>query len=317
VIGKAASKGNGGACGLQIVNVASVPKRSPFRYPGGKTWLIPQIRGWLSSRDPRPNELIEPFAGGAIVSLTAVFEQLVASVVLVERDEDVAAVWRTILSATQGPWLANRIADFNFSEDAVREELAIPRWKLSNRERAFKTLLRNRVQRGGILAPGAGLMKVGENGRGMASRWYPETLKARILRICDFSIRSRVELLEEDGIEVMRRNRNRSDVVFFIDPPYTVAGRRLYSYSDIDHEELFRVASRVRGDFLMTYDNTPEISGLAERFGMETRPVAMKSTHHAEMTELLIGRDLAWVERQPEYAHPQAALAFGPGAIAV
>ncbi len=24
-----------------IVNVASVPQRSPFRYPGGKTWLVP------------------------------------------------------------------------------------------------------------------------------------------------------------------------------------------------------------------------------------------------------------------------------------
>lgn len=28
----------------QIVNVASVPQRSPFRYPGGKTWLVPHIR---------------------------------------------------------------------------------------------------------------------------------------------------------------------------------------------------------------------------------------------------------------------------------
>ena len=27
-----------------IVNVASVPQRSPFRYPGGKTWLIPIAR---------------------------------------------------------------------------------------------------------------------------------------------------------------------------------------------------------------------------------------------------------------------------------
>jgi hypothetical protein len=31
------------------VNVASVPQRSPFRYPGGKTWLIPYIRSWLAS----------------------------------------------------------------------------------------------------------------------------------------------------------------------------------------------------------------------------------------------------------------------------
>jgi DNA adenine methylase len=28
----------------KIVNVASVPQRSPFRYPGGKTWLVPIVR---------------------------------------------------------------------------------------------------------------------------------------------------------------------------------------------------------------------------------------------------------------------------------
>jgi DNA adenine methylase len=30
-----------------VVNVASVAQRSPFRYPGGKTWLIPTVRKWL------------------------------------------------------------------------------------------------------------------------------------------------------------------------------------------------------------------------------------------------------------------------------
>ncbi|MBN2594284.1 MAG: hypothetical protein JXA81_12320, partial [Sedimentisphaerales bacterium] len=33
----------------KVVNVASVPLRSPFRYPGGKTWLVPYVRQWLSS----------------------------------------------------------------------------------------------------------------------------------------------------------------------------------------------------------------------------------------------------------------------------
>lgn len=28
----------------KVVNVASVPQRSPFRYPGGKTWLVPVVR---------------------------------------------------------------------------------------------------------------------------------------------------------------------------------------------------------------------------------------------------------------------------------
>ena len=27
-----------------VINVASVPHRSPFRYPGGKTWLVPHVR---------------------------------------------------------------------------------------------------------------------------------------------------------------------------------------------------------------------------------------------------------------------------------
>ena len=59
-----------------VVNVASVPQRSPFRYPGGKTWLVPRIRQWLTSLPTKPARFIEPFAGGAIVGLTVAFEQL-------------------------------------------------------------------------------------------------------------------------------------------------------------------------------------------------------------------------------------------------
>ena len=33
--------------GQSIINVASVPQRSPFRYPGDKTWLIPTVLQWL------------------------------------------------------------------------------------------------------------------------------------------------------------------------------------------------------------------------------------------------------------------------------
>src|SRR5438876_4319363 len=52
------------------VNVASVPQRSPFRYPGGKTWLVPYIRSWLASKKSAVCILVEPFAGGGIVGLT-------------------------------------------------------------------------------------------------------------------------------------------------------------------------------------------------------------------------------------------------------
>jgi len=274
----------------KIINVASVPQRSPFRYPGGKTWLVPYVRRWLCGQSPPVEELIEPFAGGGIVGLTAAFERLAKRVTLVEIDPDIAAVWRAILGG-DSQWLAEKITAFKLTAQSVRSILCTqPR---CNKERAFATILRNRVQRGGILAPGAGLLKKGENGRGIGSRWYPNTLARRILNIAE--IKDRITFIEGDGLQYMSRQSHRARVVHFIDPPYTVAARRLYRYSEIDHARLFRVTKGLAGDFLMTYDDTSEVRELAGKFSFETKTVAMKNTHHAKMRELLIGRNLAWM----------------------
>jgi DNA adenine methylase len=159
-----------------IVNVASVPQRSPFRYPGGKTWLVPLVRSWLSAVQPVV-DLVEPFAGGAIVGLTAVFERLAEHVTLIELDPNVAAVWEVLLDG-QGSSLAEKIVAFDMTLENARRILA--QEPQSVLDRAFATIVRNRVQRGGILAPGASLMKAGENGHGVKSRWYAGTLHRRI-----------------------------------------------------------------------------------------------------------------------------------------
>ncbi len=276
-----------------IVNVASVPQRSPFRYPGGKTWLVPRLRSWLTSLPGRPALFVEPFAGGGIVSLTVAFEQLADHVIMVEIDPQVAAVWHAILEG-DAAWLAGAIVDFEMSAESLTA--ALEHTAVSTEELAFQTILKNRTSRGGILAPGAGRIKYGENGKGLLSRWYPETISRRILAIA--AIRDRITFVEGDGLTVTRQHGANPDAVFFIDPPYTAsskrAGSRLYLYYEIDHAELFRVTSACAGDFLMTYDDAEELHELASQYGFDTRLVAMKNTHHAEMTELLIGRSLAW-----------------------
>lgn len=279
-----------------IVNVASVPQRSPFRYPGGKTWLVPYVRQWLASKPEVPALLIEPFLGGGIVSLTVAAERLACRVLMVERDEAVGAVWQTLIhDHGGGEWLAERITSFEINRDSVMALLATSAPCI--REQAFQTIVKNRANRGGIMAPGAGLIKGGENGKGLASRWYPQTLKKRLLNIVQ--MRDRLEFIQGDGLAVSAQYAADPKAVFFIDPPYTIAGKRagsrLYKYSELDHTALFRLLSTLAGDFLMTYDDATEVRWLAEQHGFEVRTVAMKSTHHANMKELLIGRDLHWL----------------------
>lgn len=276
-----------------VVNVASVKQRSPFRYPGGKTWLVPKIFLWLKGK--KPSEFIEPFAGGAIVGLTVAFEKLADHVTLIELDEKVAAVWQTIINDGNGEWLAQRIMDFDLTYENANSVLSI---ELSGKEKAFRTILQNRIAHGGILAKGAGILKYGENGKGIKSRWYPETL-ARRIRDID-SIRERISFIQGDAFPLIEDNLNRKDLVFFIDPPYTAgngkrAGSRLYTHFEINHEYLFSLLRRSTADFLMTYDNDEYTRELSVQHGFQFAPIAMTNTHHAEMKELLIGRDLSWL----------------------
>lgn len=277
------------------VNVSSVPQRSPFRYPGGKTWLVPLFRRWMMSLPCQPKVLVEPFAGGGIISLTAAFELLADKVVMVELDKQIAAVWKTILGG-DAQWLGKRLLTFELTPESAKAELAKPAHSI--RELAFQTVLKNRTAHGGILAEGAGVLKNGENGKGILSRWYPQTISKRITNI--ELVANRIEFIHGDAFEIMTEYRKDKDAVFFIDPPYTAggksAGSRLYTHSQVDHEKLFSLCEKLHGNFLMTYDNADEVQSLAERHGFETKPVAMKNTHHAEMNELLIGRNLDWVE---------------------
>jgi DNA adenine methylase len=277
------------------VNVSQVKQISPFRYPGGKTWLVPRMAEILKGLPKAPDLFLEPFAGGASVSMAVADAGLARHVRLVEKDSAVAAVWRV---AIHGPAahlaaLKSRILSFVPERDAVLAALAIP--PADDVDQAFLTILRNRVQRGGIMAPGAGLLKAGENGKGLASRWYPETLVRRldhIRRLADAGILSFSEGDALDAIEASRA----PGTFLFVDPPYTAggkaAGQRLYALPALDHDALFDLLVRHPGPVVATYDDNAEIRRMAASRGLAIHPARMKSAHHADMTELMLTRNV-------------------------
>ena len=286
------------------VNVASVPQRSPFRYPGGKTWFVPTFRQWIARMYPKPSILVEPFAGGGVISLTALFENLVEMAVMVELDDEIAAVWESVVNGDT-EWLANRILTFDLTKEAVLKELE--KAPNTQREKAFQTILKNRTFHGGIIAGGSGILKYGENGKGIRSRWYPKTLAKRFLNLNQ--IVSRIDFRCDDGLRVLKEFATNQGAVYFIDPPYTAggkkAGKRLYKHSNLDHERLFTVCESLKGDFLITYDNAEEVKRMARTHGFQMRLIPMTNTHHARLEELVIGKDLSWMDRFPAVHEPE------------
>lgn len=276
-----------------MILVPSSLTLSPFRYPGGKSWLIPVIKSWLKTFEKKPKYFVEPFAGGANIGLYVLAHNLVDGLILVEKDHHVATVWKTILRNPEK--LINQIRNFQPSLKNLKAKLTLePQDKYTF---AFQTLLKNRVSRGGVIANGAGILKKGEAGRGVFSRWYPETLIKRILRIHELS--SKIAFIEGDGLQLLRSRYRFNRDAYFIDPPYSAlgknAGKRLYNHYDLDHLALFQIAQKLKSKFIITYEDSAEIENISRQHSFSCKTIFMKTSHHVRCRELVISKNLNWL----------------------
>lgn len=265
-------------------NVRPVTMRflSPFRYPGGKSWLIPEVKRWVG--DSKPN-FVEPFCGGASVSLELVKSDLVLSAVIADKDKRVISVFSSALYWPDQ--LCSEISKFKPTLENVKRVL---RGRPSSRSRlAFRALVANRFSCGGIMAPGAGLIGRGERGRGLASRWYPETLCARIREIR--GMRDSLMAVCADFSTTLFFYGSMAGAHWFIDPPYRTAGRRLYMHHKVSIGQLFRDTHLIAGRIMMTLEDTSEALRLAREHKFGVREIKMKSNHHATKTELILTRE--------------------------
>jgi len=46
----------------------------------------------------------------------------------------------------------------------------------------------------------------------------------------------------------------------------------------------------------MTYDDADEVKNLARKHGFQMRLIPMNNTHHAQIFELVIGKNLSWLD---------------------
>lgn len=236
---------------------------SPLRYPGGKRRLAPFIAAVLQENGRRPDLTVEPFAGGASVSLYLLQHDLTDSIGLADTDPLVAAFWETVFFDTE--WLINEIANVPVTLQQWTKFKSEP--LKDRRSRAVACLFLNRTSFSGILAPSAGPL----GGRAQTSkykigcRFSRKTLERRIRLIGQY--RDRVAFVHEasweDTLAAVRgiHEIDGWDVFTYLDPPFFHKADRLYRYffEAQEHVTLRDEVVTLPGDWLISYDSVPSV----------------------------------------------------------
>jgi len=238
---------------------------SPLRYPGGKTCLYELTASVLRLNKLQRGHYAEPYAGGAGLALSLLFGGHVSDIHLNDVDRSVWAFWDAVLNRTEA------------LEDLIwNTPVDIERWHEQRRiylnsqdyddlTVGFSMFFLNRTNRSGIVK-GAGVIG-GLEQQGaykIDCRFNREELVRRIRRIAKY--RSRIHLHRLDALDFMNL-LDRSlppRALFCIDPPYFNKGSSLYTsfYDPEDHAAVSQAVLGLDRPWILTYDNTPEISHL-------------------------------------------------------
>lgn len=253
-----------------MLEVTNSP-RSPLRYPGGKA-KISRFVADVVANNGLTNTYIEPFAGGAGIAINLLLANRVNNVVLNDLDDSVYSFWKTVL--TDPEYLIKEIQKVPFDFEN-RANLPSPqsrytywrsmkqRFEKNNyrdpRRKAMDFFLLNRMNVSGIVTGGPIGGKAQTGTYSIASRFNKKTLIKRIEDIAALATRIKVTNYEASHFLTALSGGRICDIsksLLFVDPPYYVQGRNLYSVFATDHIHS-RVAEALLGldlDWLLTYD---------------------------------------------------------------
>lgn len=241
---------------------------SPLRYPGGKAKVVNFIKLLFIENDLAGSAYVEPFAGGASVALSLLFEDYADSVLINDLDPSVYAFWRAVLDETDQ--LCQRISDTPVTIETWRRQRAVQRsTDVDPLDLAFSTFFLNRTNRSGIIAGGGVIGGLDQAGKWkLDARYNRVELIRRIEKVARFGSRIRVESVDGGDLIESLDDRGLQRAFVYCDPPYYVKGADLYqnALSDEDHRRIAASVARLRTSWMVSYDDAPEIRVMYERW---------------------------------------------------
>ena len=237
---------------------------SPLRYPGGKSKLYPFVASVIKKAGDERRIYVEPFAGGAGIALSLLFNNNVDEIVINDYDKAIYSMWRAILTQTT-----------HFLKLLETTELTVEEWHRQKRiyenqnrkyslELGFATFFLNRVNRSGILKAGpiGGFRQDGNYKINV--RFNKDNLSKRIRKIAQY--KNKIHVYNHDVRSFIASYLPKySDRAFiYFDPPYFKKGKQLYKnfFTGTDHKEIHDLIVQLHCPWIVTYDNVDEIKAI-------------------------------------------------------
>ncbi len=267
---------------------------SPLRYPGGKGKVASYFKQVFQDNLLYDGIYVEPYAGGASVALSLLFNEYASKIVINDIDRSIFAFWHSVLYKTEQ--LCRLINDTPVTVKTwdIQREIQKSKRRQGLLKIGFSTFFLNRTNRSGILNAGiiGGRQQTG-NWK-IDARYNRKDLIARIQRIALY--KDKIELYNSDAVELVKSLSKilPPKTLFYFDPPYYVKGKDLYLnyYEDKDHQEIATEIGKLkRQKWIVTYDNVQQIKKLYTNFRQAKYTLNYSAAEPSKGEEVMIFSD--------------------------
>lgn len=266
---------------------------SPLRYPGGKGRIASYFKEIYKTNSLYDGIYIEPYAGGASVALSLLFNQYASKIIINDIDRSIYAFWHSVINNTEK--LCKLIYDTPLSINVWQrqKEIQKKKKKCGLLTLGFSTFYLNRTNRSGIINAGV-IGGVNQNGDWkIDARFNKKDLINRIERVADYS--SQIEIFNCDAINLTKSLKNlTSKALFYFDPPYYSKGRELYLnfYEPSDHESVARNITKIKKHhWVVSYDDEKAIRQLYKNYRQSFYKLNYSAANKPKGKEIMIFSD--------------------------
>ena len=266
--------------------------RSILRYPGSKARFRDFIAKAIALNTARPRLFVEPFCGGASVSIALLEDGVVDKIAINDADPLISQLWATVFSKSGAQWLSKQVLEVPLSIDEWKRQKALK--PKSQRDAALKCLYLNRTSFNGIIHKSGPLGGWGQKSIQIGVRFNRQRLSDRILVLSE--LRNKVTVCNQDWLDFCNHFSTDQDALFYLDPPYYHKAEQLYGhiFDESEHEDLRNFLSKLHRPWLLSYDDAQEVRDLYEDVTDKARVIDNTYSTHPLGGCAFIGRELLY-----------------------